>query len=51
MICTFAGLGAAIIVRQLLVAAGIDKTLPAPLVVYLALATSFAFVTWLIWLD
>jgi len=51
MLCALAGIGATIVVRQLLVATGLDKTLPAPLVVYLALAVAFAFASWLIWLD
>jgi hypothetical protein len=51
MLCALAGLGATVVARQLLVAAGLDKALPAPLVVYLALATAFAFASWLIWLD
>jgi len=51
MICALAGGGAAIVVRQLLVAVGIDKTLPVPVVVYLALAVAFAFAVWLLWLD
>jgi YtcA family len=51
MLCALAGIGATIVVRQLLVAAGLDKALPAPLVVYLALAVAFAFASWLIWLD
>ena len=51
MICVLAGLGATVVARQLFVWAGIDRTLPAPLVVYLALMIAFAFVTWLIWLE
>jgi YtcA-like protein len=51
MICALAGLGATVVVRQLLVATDLDKTLPAPLVVYLALTIAFAFATWLVWLD
>lgn len=51
MLCAFAGLGATIVLRQLLVAAGLDKALPAPLLVYLAFTVAFAFATWLIWLD
>jgi len=51
MICALAGLGATVVVRQFLVATGIDKTLPAPLVVYLALTVAFTFATWLVWLD
>ena len=51
MICALIGLVVTIVVRQLLAAAGIDRTLPAPLLVYLAVAIAAAFATWLIWLD
>ena len=51
MLCVLAGIGAAIIVRQGLAAAGIDKVLPAPLLVYLAFTVFFAFATWLAWLG
>ncbi|WP_020173559.1 YtcA family lipoprotein [Methyloferula stellata] len=51
MICALIGLAATIVVRQLLVASGLSETLPAPVIVYLALATAFAFATWLIWLQ
>ena len=51
MMCVLAGLGATIVVRQLLVATGLDETLPAPLVVYRALTAAFAFATWLVWLG
>jgi hypothetical protein len=51
MVCALAGIGASVVMRQLLVATGVGRTLPAPLVVYLALAAAFAFATWLIWLD
>jgi YtcA family len=51
MLCALVGLGATVVVRQLLVAVGMDKFLPVPLVVYLTLATAFAFAMWLAWLD
>jgi YtcA family len=51
MICALVGLFATVIIRQILVSVGIDRTLPAPLLVYLALAVAGAFATWLIWLD
>lgn len=51
MLCVLAGIGAAILVRQGLAAVGIDKVLPAPLLVYLAFAVFFAFATWLAWLG
>jgi YtcA family len=49
MLCVLAGLGAAILVRQGLAVVGIDKTLPAPLLVYLAFTVFFAFAVWLAW--
>ncbi|HEY1981347.1 MAG TPA: YtcA family lipoprotein [Xanthobacteraceae bacterium] len=51
MICALIGIVATIVVRQVFVVAGIDRTLPAPLLVYLAIATAAAFAAWLIWLD
>ncbi len=51
MICALIGIAAAVLFRLVLVAAGLDKALPAPLVVYLALTANFAFVAWLLWLD
>jgi hypothetical protein len=51
MLCVLAGIGAAILVRQGLVAVGIDKALPAPLLVYLAFTVFFAFAIWLAWLG
>jgi hypothetical protein len=51
MLCVFAGLGATVVFRQILVATGLDKSLPAPLVVYSALTVAFAFGSWLLWLD
>jgi hypothetical protein len=51
MLCALAGIGATIVLRQLLVLVGLDKALPVPLLVYLAFTVAFAFATWLIWLD
>jgi hypothetical protein len=51
MICALIGLVVTIAVRQVFALAGIDRTLPAPLLVYLAIATAAAFAAWLIWLD
>ena len=51
MICALIGIVATVFVRLLLVAGGLDKALPAPLVVYLALVAGFAFTAWLLWLD
>ena len=49
MLCALAGLGVTFLFHQLFVATGIDKALPAPLVVYLALAVAVAFSTWIAW--
>jgi hypothetical protein len=51
MICALIGLVVTIVVRQIFAVIGIDRTLPAPLLVYLAIATAAAFAAWLIWLD
>lgn len=51
MICALIGLVVAIVLRQVLASVGIDRTLPAPLLVYLAIAIAASFATWLIWLD
>lgn len=50
MICALIGLCATVAVRGLLVKVGIDKELPAPVVVYLALAVAFSLGLWLLWL-
>ncbi len=49
--CVVAGLVMTIIARKLLVATGIDKSLPAPFLVYLAMTAAFAFAAWLLWLG
>lgn len=51
MICALIGIAATVLVRLLLVAGGLDKALPAPLIVYLALVAGFAFAAWLLWLE
>ncbi len=51
MLCVLAGIAAAVLVRQVFAVVGIDKALPAPLLVYLALTVFFAFAVWLAWLG
>ena len=51
MFCVLAGIGAAIVVRQTLALVGIDKAIPAPLLVYLAVTICFSFAVWLAWLG
>lgn len=51
MLCALAGIGGAILARLLFVAAGLDRALPAPPLVYLALTIALAFATWLLWLG
>jgi hypothetical protein len=50
MICVLIGAGATIVIRGILVKLGVDKELPAPIVVYLALTIAFSFAAWLLWL-
>ncbi len=49
--CVLAGLVITLIARKVLVATHIDKSLPAPFLVYLAMTTAFAFAVWLLWLG
>jgi hypothetical protein len=51
MLCALAGIGGAVLARVLFGAVGLDRTLPAPPLVYLALMIAFAFATWLLWLG
>ena len=50
MICGLIGAGATIVIRGILVKLGVDKELPAKIVVYLALTIAFSFAAWLLWL-
>ena len=50
MICVLIGAGATIVIRAILVKLDVDKELPAPIVVYLALMIAFSFAAWLLWL-
>jgi Na+/phosphate symporter len=51
MVCALVGVVFAAVMHRVFVAVGIDKALPAPLLVYLSLAVAFTFATWLIWLG
>ena len=51
MICALLGLILALVVRRILVAAGVDESVPAPVLVYLVMAVAFAFALWLVWLS
>jgi hypothetical protein len=51
MLCVLAGIGAAVLAHRALALVGIDKTMPAPLLVYLALTVFFSFAVWLAWLG
>lgn len=51
MICVLGGLLAAVAAHRLLVVVGVDKALPAPPLVYLAITVAAAFGIWLLWLE
>src|SRR5215467_2030062 len=51
MICALIGLGATVVFRAVLAKAGIDESLPMPIVVYLAFATAVSLAIWLLWLG
>jgi hypothetical protein len=50
MVCALIALIITVVVRSLLVRAGVDATLPAPLIAYLGMFAAFTFAVWLIWL-
>lgn len=50
MVCALVALIVTVIVRSFFVRAGIDATLPAPLIAYLGMFAAFTFAVWLIWL-
>ena len=49
MLCAVVGIVAAIIIRQILVVAGINDYVVAPLLTYAGLAVSATLLAWLIW--
>jgi hypothetical protein len=51
MFCALLALVATALVRRLIVRAGVDKSLPAPVVVYAALIVAFSLGGWLLWLS
>jgi hypothetical protein len=51
MFCALGALVATALLRWLFVRAGIDRTLPAPVVVYLAITVAFSLGGWLLWLG
>jgi hypothetical protein len=51
MLCALAGICIAAVVHRGFAAIGIGKVIPAPLIVFLALAVFFSFLTWLLWLS
>jgi YtcA family len=51
MICALAGILLAAVAHRVLARTGIDKAIPAPLLIYLAFAALFAFAAWLVWLG
>ena len=49
MLCAVIGIGASVIIRQILAVAGINDYVIAPLVTYAGLAVSATLVAWLLW--
>lgn len=50
MLCVLGGLAATLVLRQVFVLVGLDRGLPAPIVIYLATTVLFSFAWWLTWL-
>jgi hypothetical protein len=51
LFCVLIALAATAVVRALFVRAGIDRSLPVPVVVYLAIVVAFSFGGWLLCLS
>jgi hypothetical protein len=51
MFCALLALAATALVRWLVVRAGVDRSLPAPVLVYTALIVAFSLGGWLLWLS
>lgn len=51
MLCALAGLILTVVTHRILATTGIDKTVPAPFLVYVSLSAAFTFAAWLIWLG
>ena len=49
MLCAGAGIVIAVILRQVLVALGVDRYLIAPALTYLCIAVAGTLVVWLLW--
>jgi hypothetical protein len=49
MLCAVVGILVAVIIRQVLVAAGIGEYVVAPLLTYAGLAVSATLLVWLVW--
>ncbi len=51
MLCALAGIACAVVVHFVLAFAGIEKFVPAPLIVDIAFAVFFGLAFWLAWLG
>jgi YtcA family len=51
MLCALGAIVLTVVVRQIFVAVGLDRVLPKPFVVYLAMAVACSFGAWLLWLG
>ena len=49
MLCAVVGILAAVVIRHVLVVAGIDEYVLAPLLTYAGLAVSATLLVWLVW--
>ena len=50
MVCVLIGLGLSAVVHWILVKLDMEKELPAPILVHLAITIAFSFAAWLLWL-
>ena len=50
MVCVLIGLGLSAVVHWMLLKLDMEKELPAPIMVHLAITIAFSFAAWLLWL-
>ncbi len=51
MLCALGAVAVTVLVRKIFVLVGLDRSLPAPFLVYLAITVACSLGAWLIWLG
>ena len=51
MLCVVAGVILTVVAHRILAKTAVDKSIPAPFLVYVSLTAAFTFAIWLVWLG